>query len=73
MPAVLSAVITVGFLGVLIGMMAGWLATDSSDALLLMLGSLGTAWTGVMAFWFGTTRQSENKTNLLAAAPSAKP
>ena len=54
-PATLSIVVTVGFLGVLIGMMKGWLTTDSSDALLLMLGSLGTAWTGVMAFWFGTT------------------
>lgn len=72
MPAVLSAVITIGFLGILIGMMAGKLTTDSSDALLLMLGSLGTAWTGVMAFWFGTTRQSENKTSMLAAAPPAK-
>lgn len=72
MPAVLSAVITIGFLGILIGMMAGVLTTDSSDALLLMLGSLGTAWTGVMAFWFGTTRQSENKTSMLAAAPPVK-
>jgi hypothetical protein len=71
-PATLSIVVTVGFLGVLIGMMKGWLTTDSSDALLLMLGSLGTAWTGVMAFWFGTTRQSENKTTMLAAAPSVK-
>jgi hypothetical protein len=53
-------------------MMKGWLTTDSSDALLLMLGSLGTAWTSVMAFWFGTTRQSENKTTMLAAAPSVK-
>ena len=71
-PATLSIVVTVGFLSVLIGMMKGWLTTDSSDALLLMLGSLGTAWTGVMAFWFGTTRQSENKTTMLAAAPSVK-
>jgi hypothetical protein len=71
-PAVLSIIVTVGFFGVLISMMKGWLTTDSSDALLLMLGSLGTAWTGVMAFWFGTTRQSENKTTMLAAAPSVK-
>jgi hypothetical protein len=71
-PAALSIIVTVGFLGVLICMMKGWLTTDSSDALLLMLGSLGTAWTSVMAFWFGTTRQSENKTTMLAAAPSVK-
>ena len=65
-PAVLSIGVTLGYFGVLIGMMLGWLKVDNSQALLLMLGSLGTAWGAVMAFWFGTTRDSGRKTELLA-------
>lgn len=59
-PAVLTYLITVGFFGVL-----GWMLYDESVAdsppLLVMLGSLGTAWTGACAFWFGTTFGSQNK------------
>lgn len=65
-PAVLSIGVTLGYFGILIGMMLGWLKVDNSQALLLMLGSLGTAWGAVMAFWFGTTRDSGRKTELLA-------
>lgn len=67
MPAMLSTIVTVGYFGVLIGMMTKWLTVADSQALLIMLGSLGTAWGMVMAFWFGTTRQSEDKTRLLAS------
>lgn len=65
-PAALSGGVTVGYFGVLIGMMAGLLKLDDSQALLLMLGSLTTAWGMVMAFWFGTTADSGRKTDLLA-------
>lgn len=69
-PAVLSTLVTAGYFGILIGMMKGWLVIDESQALLLMLGSLTTAWGAVMAFWFGTTRDSGRKTELLAQAPA---
>lgn len=74
MPALLSIIVTLGFFGILFGLLIGKLDTGAAggDALLIMLGSLGTAWTGVMAFWFGTTRQSEDKTRMLAQAPSIK-
>ncbi len=65
-PAVLSISVTLGYFGILIGMMLGWLKVDNSQALLLMLGSLSTGWGVVMAFWFGTTRDSGRKTELLA-------
>jgi len=65
-PAVLSLLVTTGYFGVLIGMMTGKFTVSDSQALLIMLGSLGTAWGGVMAFWFGTTRDSSRKTELLA-------
>ena len=68
-PAVLSIGVTLGYFGILIGMMLGALKVSDSQALLLMLGSLSTAWGAVMAFWFGTTRDSGRKTELLAQAP----
>ena len=68
-PAILSIVITVGFFGILVGLMRGWLTVDDSQALLIMLGALGTAWGSVVAYWFGTTHDSGRKTDLLAQAP----
>lgn len=72
-PAMLSFLVTVGYFGILVGMMTGKLVVSDSQALLIMLGSLGTAWGGVMAFWFGTTRDSSRKTELLAqSAPAGR-
>ena len=71
-PAALSCAVTAGYFVILIGMMAGWLQVNDSQALLIMLGSLGTAWGMVMAFWFGSTRASEDKTRLLAQSPAVK-
>ena len=64
-PAVLTYVITVGFFGVL-GAMFYWPEVKESAPLMIMLGSLGTAWTGACAFWFGTTHGSQAKNDLLA-------
>lgn len=71
-PAILSISVTVGYFGILAGMMTNLLKVSDSQALLLMLGSLSTAWGMVMAFWFGTTRASEVKTELLAKAQPVK-
>lgn len=69
MPAVLSCVVTVGFLGLLTGMMLGVLHVSDSQALLLMLGALGAAFGAVIQFWFGTTHDSGRKTDMLAKSP----
>lgn len=66
MPAILSFVVTVGFLGLLTGMMLGVLHVSDSQALLLMLGALGAAFGAVMQFWFGTTHDSGRKTDMIA-------
>lgn len=72
-PAALSIVVTVGYFGILVGLLTGKLSVvDDSQALLLMLGSLSTGWGVVMAFWFGTTSDSGRKTELLAQAPAIK-
>jgi hypothetical protein len=69
---VLSVVVTVGYFTVLVGMMLGYFKVSDSQALMLMLGSLSTAWGVVMAFWFGTTSDSGRKTELLAKAQPIK-
>lgn len=69
-PAGLSVLVTVGYFGILIGMMTGKLEVSDQQVMLMMLGSLTTAWGVVMAFWFGTTADSGRKTELLAQAPA---
>jgi hypothetical protein len=64
-PAALSILVTVGFFSLLLGMLLGVLRVSDSQALLMMLGSLGTGWGMVMAFWFGTTHDSGRKTEML--------
>jgi hypothetical protein len=63
-PAVMSYLITAGFFGIL-----GFMMTDSytsSEPLLVMLGSLGTAWVAVVNYWFGSSHGSAVKSNLLS-------
>jgi len=63
--------VTFGYFAILAGMMLSVLHVADSQALLLMLGSLSTAWGG-MAFWFGATSDSARKTELLANSSPVK-
>ncbi len=67
-PEALSFLITLGFFGILAYMLT--MNAKPSEALLIMLGSLGTAWAAVCNFWFGSTAGSARKTDLLAQAPA---
>jgi hypothetical protein len=69
-PAILAVTVTVGFFGILVGMMTETFKT--SDALMLMLGSLGTAWTGIIAFYFGSSAGSQAKDDLLHQSTPTK-
>lgn len=69
-PAILAVSVTMGFFGILIGMMTE--TFKASDALMLMLGSLGTAWTGIIAFYFGSSAGSQAKDDLLHQSTPTK-
>lgn len=71
-PASLTFFITVGYFTVLLGMMTKAFAVADSQVMLMMLGQLGTAWGVAIAYWFGTTKNSQEKTNLLANSAPAK-
>ncbi len=66
-PPVLAGVITVGFFGILILLMTGKVQGDN-NTILIMLGSLSTAWTGIIAYYFGSSAGSQAKTEILSKA-----
>ena len=62
-PPLLALLVTVGFFGILFALMMGY--AQKSDELMIMLGSLGTAWTGIIGFYFGSSAGSQRKDELL--------
>jgi len=62
----LAYAITAGFFGTLVTLMFATIPEGSKEVMYVMLGSLGTAWVGVNAYYFGSTRGSAAKTELLA-------
>jgi len=66
-PAVLSASITMGFFGVLYLMLIQGVPEGEKDVLLVMLGSLGTAWASVVNYWFGSSIGSKSKTDMMGS------
>lgn len=71
-PATLTFGITIGYFVVLLGMMTKAFTVADSQVMLIMLGQLGTAWGVTIAFWFGTTSGSKDKTDILANSVPVK-
>ena len=69
MTALIARLLTLGFFGVLSYMMTHGISKDTagSEALLTMLGSLGTGFTMVLAYHFGSSAGSETKNSIFAA------
>jgi hypothetical protein len=65
MPPILAGAVTIGFFAIMVLMFFN--KVDSSNpAILMMLGSLGTAWTGIIAYYFGSSAGSQAKTDILS-------
>jgi len=62
-PPTLAIAVTVGFFGILAAMMSGKI--DQAAEVDIMLGSLGTAWTGIIAFYFGSSASSQDKDHMI--------
>jgi hypothetical protein len=58
-PPLLAILVTTGFFGILAALMMGY--ATKSDELMIMLGSLSSAWIGVISFYFGSSAGSQDK------------
>jgi len=70
LPPTLAIGVTVGFFGILGGLMYGQI--EHAPQIDIMLGSLGTAWTGIIAFYFGSSAGSQAKDDLLHQSTPTK-
>ena len=70
-PPLLSILVTIGFFGILAYLMVTPADTGNTP-LMIMLGSLGTAWTGIIAFYFGSSAGSRAKDQMLFESTPAK-
>ena len=58
-PSVLACGVTLGFFGILIGLLTGDLKLWESTTLSLLIGSLSTAFSSVLAFFYGSSHKPE--------------
>lgn len=72
MPAVITAGILASFVGMGITLFFVPILDPNRDQIIFMLGQLSGFTGSAIAFWLGTTRQSEDKTRLLAQSPPLK-
>ena len=69
-PPVLAMGVTIGFFGILFGLMYGQI--QHAPQIDIMLGALGTAWTGIISFYFGSSASSQAKDQLLHQSEPVK-
>ena len=64
-PKVLAFGITLGFFGILVWMFMNGMPATGSEAMLIMLGALQTSYTGIVAYYFGSSAGSAAKNEML--------
>ena len=65
-PAILAFVVTLGFFGLLMFMVLHGVQDGSREIINVMVGSLSTAWIGIISYYFGSSRGSDRKTEIMA-------
>ena len=60
-PRALAVSVTLGYFGIIAYVLVSGLPMDGSEVLLMLLGTLSAGWTGVMAFYFGSSSGSQKK------------
>ena len=65
-PRVLAYLVTAGFFTMLAVMVFAEIPAASKEPLYILLGSLGTAWTSIISYYFGSTAGGQKKSELLA-------
>jgi hypothetical protein len=71
-PAILAFAITSGFFATLFFVFGHGVKAEARDMANIMVGTLGTAWVGVVSYYFGSSRGSDRKTELLAGGQPQK-
>lgn len=66
LPAVLAIFVTIGFFGALLFLCLHSIPDANHDAFMMLLGALGTAWTGIIAYYFGSSAGSAKKDSVIA-------
>jgi hypothetical protein len=65
-PTVLAFGVTIGFFATLWFVFGHGVAAEARDMANIMVGTLGTAWVGVITYYFGSSAGSDRKTEILA-------
>ncbi len=71
-PKYMAYLITLGFFGVLGYLLAYGKPQQGGDVMLVLVGSLGTAWTGIVSYYYGSSAGSAAKTDAINKVIAAK-
>jgi len=64
-PRALAVSVTLGYFSIIAFVLISGLPMNGSEVLLMLLGTLSAGWTGVMAFYFGSSSGSQKKDSMI--------
>lgn len=72
-PTILAYMITAGFFAILAYLIIYGKPQTGGDVMLVLVGSLGTAWTAIVSYYFGSSAGSASKTDAINKVISTLP